>query len=74
MKKQHHPWNTKTLSAAGKLQELTHEIDRYRQNIFGICEMRWKNFKNKKKKKKKSTGDFYGVVQKGLLTFFGSLY
>ena len=35
--------------------------------------MRWKNFK-KKKKKKKSTEDFYGVVPKGLLTFFGSLH
>ena len=21
-----------------------HEIDRYRWNIFGLCEMRWKNF------------------------------
>ena len=23
-------WNTRTLRAAGKLQELTHEMDRYR--------------------------------------------
>ena len=30
--------------AAEKLQELTHEIDRYRWNILGLCEMRWKNF------------------------------
>ena len=39
-------WNTRTLRAAGKLQELTHEIDRYRWNILGVglCEMRWKNF------------------------------
>ena len=37
-------WNTRTLRVAGKLQELTHEIDRYRWNIFGLCEMRWKNF------------------------------
>ena len=37
-------WNTRTLKAAGKLQELTHEMDRYRWNILGLCEMRWKNF------------------------------
>ena len=37
-------WNTRTLRAAGKLQELTHEMDRYIWNIFGLCEMRWKNF------------------------------
>ena len=37
-------WNTRTLRTAGKLQELTHEIDRYRWNILGLCEMRWKNF------------------------------
>ena len=33
-------WNTRTLRAAGKLQELTHEMDRYRWNILGLCEMR----------------------------------
>ena len=39
-------WNRRTLRAAEKLQELTHEIDRYRWNILGVglCEMRWKNF------------------------------
>ena len=37
-------WNTRTLRVAGKLQELTHEMDRYRWNILGLCEMRWKNF------------------------------
>ena len=37
-------WNTRTLRAAGKLQELTHEMDRYRWNILVLCEMRWKNF------------------------------
>ena len=37
-------WNTRTLSAAGKLQELTHKMDRYRWNILGLCEIRWKNF------------------------------
>ena len=36
-------WNTRTLRAAGKLPELTHETDRYRWNILGLCEMRWKN-------------------------------
>ena len=35
---------TRTLRAAGKLQELTHKMDRYRWNTFGPCEMRWKNF------------------------------
>ena len=37
-------WNTRILRAAGKLQELTHEMDRYRWNILGLCEMRWENF------------------------------
>ena len=37
-------WNTRTLRAAGNLQELTHEMNRHRGNIFGLCEMRWKNF------------------------------
>ena len=37
-------WNTRTLRASGKLQELTEEIDRYRWNILELCEMRWKNF------------------------------
>ena len=37
-------WNTRTLRAAGKLQELAHEMNRYRWNILGLCEMRWKNF------------------------------
>ena len=33
-------WNTRTLRAAGKLQELTHKMDRYRWNMLGLCEMR----------------------------------
>ena len=37
-------WNTRTTRAAGKLHELTHEMDRYRWNILGFCEMRWKNY------------------------------
>ena len=36
--------NTRTLRAARKLKELTHEMDRHRWNILGLCEMRWKNF------------------------------
>ena len=32
-------WNTRTLRAAGKLQELTHKMDRYGWNILGLCEM-----------------------------------
>ena len=37
-------WNTRTLRPAGKLQELAHEMDRYRWNILGLCEMRGRNF------------------------------
>ena len=37
-------WNTRTLRVAGKLQELTYEMDRYSWNMLGLCEMRWKNF------------------------------
>ena len=29
-------WNTRKVRAAGKLQELTHEMDRYRRNILGL--------------------------------------
>ena len=35
-------WNTRTIKAAGKLQELTHEMDSYRWNILGLCKMKWK--------------------------------
>ena len=37
-------WNTRTLRTAGKLQEPTHEMDRYKWNILGLSEMTWKNF------------------------------
>ena len=37
-------WNVRTLRAAGKLEELTHEMERYRWNILGLCEIRWKGF------------------------------
>ena len=36
-------WNTRILRAARKSQELTHEMDRYRWNILGLCEMSGKN-------------------------------
>ena len=36
-------WNVRTLREADKLEELTHEMTRYRWNILGLCEMRWKN-------------------------------
>ena len=34
----------KDTKSAGKLQELTHEMGRYRWNILGLCKMSWKNF------------------------------
>ena len=37
-------WNTRILTAAGKLQELTHEMDRHRWNILGLCEMLFEYF------------------------------
>ena len=37
-------WNVRTLRTTGKLEELTHEMSRYRWNILGLCETRWKNF------------------------------
>ena len=35
-------WNVRTLRAAGKVEELLHEMDRYKWSIFGLCETRWK--------------------------------
>ena len=35
-------WNVRTLSQAGKLEQLTHAIRRYHWNIVGLCELRWK--------------------------------
>ena len=37
-------WNVRSLRAAGKVEELTHEMKRYQWNIFGLSEVRWKNF------------------------------
>ena len=36
--------NVRALSGAGKVEELTHEMKRYRWNILGLCEVRWKIF------------------------------
>ena len=33
-------WNVRTLRAAGKVEELLHEMDRYKWRILGLCEMR----------------------------------
>ena len=35
-------WNVRTVSSAGKVQELLHEMDRYKWTILGLCKMRWK--------------------------------
>ena len=38
-------WTVRSLRAeAGKVEELTHEMKRYRWNILGLREVRWKNF------------------------------
>ena len=37
-------WNVRTLRPTGKLEELTHEIRRYRWSVLGFCEVRWRNF------------------------------
>ena len=36
-------WNVRSLRAAGKVEELTYEMKRYRWNILGHCEVHWKN-------------------------------
>ena len=36
-------WNVKTLRAAGKAEELAHEMKRYEWHVIGLCEVRWKN-------------------------------
>ncbi len=36
-------WNVRTLNREGKLEELAHEMGRYRWNILGLSEVRWKN-------------------------------
>ena len=36
--------NVQTLIGAGKIHELTRELDRYRWDIIGLAETRWKNY------------------------------
>ena len=36
-------WNVRTLRPPGKLEELTHEMRRYRWSVIGLCEIRWRN-------------------------------
>ena len=44
-------WNTRILRAAGKLQELTYEMDWYKWNIFELCETRWRTLAKQQKRK-----------------------
>ena len=37
-------WNVRSLRAARKAEEVTHEMKRYRWNFLGLCEVRWRNF------------------------------
>ena len=37
-------WNVRTLNQTGKCEELTHELENYRWDMVGLCEVRWKNF------------------------------
>ena len=34
----------RSLRAVGKVEVLTHEMKKYRWNILGLCEVRWKDF------------------------------
>ena len=52
-------WNVRTLRPAGNLEQLTHAMSRYRWNIVGLNEMRWKNFVEM------STDDGYKVYFSG---------
>ena len=36
-------WNVRTLAHTGRLQKVTHELDRYTWHVVGLCEIRWKN-------------------------------
>ena len=51
-------WNIRILRAAGILQKLTHKMDRYRWNIFGLRKMRWKNFGENKQTNRGRTQRF----------------
>ena len=34
-------WNIRTLYAKGRVKELTHELERYKWDVFGLSEVRW---------------------------------
>ena len=36
-------WNVRTLHAAGRLEQLTHELNKYRWHLLGLCEVRCKH-------------------------------
>ena len=44
-------WNTKAIRAAGPPQELTHEMDRYRWNILGLCDLRRRTLAKQQQRK-----------------------
>ena len=48
-------WNVRSLGAAGKAEEQTHEMKRYRWNILGHCEVRWKKKTLEKRLPEKAT-------------------
>ena len=37
-------WNVRTLYQCGKLEELTHELKRYKWDVLGLAEVRWTGF------------------------------
>ncbi|XP_053376798.1 craniofacial development protein 2-like [Mercenaria mercenaria] len=37
-------WNVRTLKQPGRVEELAHEMKRYRWNILRLSEVRWRNF------------------------------
>ena len=36
-------WNVRALQAAGRVEQLTHEMNRYQWHLLGLCEVRMKN-------------------------------
>ena len=63
-------WNTRTLRAAGKPQELTHEMDRYRWNILGLCDGWWKNVGEKAVKKDSRSSSVENMINKSMALDF----
>jgi hypothetical protein len=37
-------WNVRTLAQSGKLKQVCREIENYKLDILGICEVRWDSF------------------------------